>query len=170
MLKSHKSDVVIGLDPGLSATGYGIVRKGECLDYGIIKSDITKPLAERINQIIQMLQKKINQYAPTNCAIETLFFKKESARSVIHSAHLRGALFFLLYKKKIPIVEITPARIKKALTGNGRASKQQIKFMVKNIFHISHELNEHASDALAVAYTFNLLMEEIKIKNYVLKK
>ncbi|MEO0091961.1 MAG: crossover junction endodeoxyribonuclease RuvC [candidate division WOR-3 bacterium] len=165
MLKLHKPHVVIGLDPGLSATGYGIVREDRCVDYGIIKSDITKPLAERINQILRLLQKKINQYSPTICAIETLFFKKESARSVIYSAHLRGALFFLLSKKKIPIVEITPARVKKALTGNGRASKQQIKFMVKNIFRISNELNEHASDALAVAYTFSLLDTEIKLRS-----
>lgn len=164
-LKSSKPRVIIGLDPGLSATGYGFVRKGQCIDYGIIKSDRQKLLAERINQILHALQKKINQHSPTVCAIETLFFKKESARSVIHSAHLRGALFFLLYKKKIPIVEITPARIKKALTGNGRASKPQIKFMVKNIFHLANELNEHASDALAVAYTFSLMDTEIKLKS-----
>lgn len=148
---------ILGLDPGLTATGFGIVVNNQCLECGIIRSNSKKMLAERIYHIIQTLRKKIRQYQPTTCVIETLFFRKESARSVIYSAHLRGAIFFLCHQEKIPVIEVTPATVKKSLTGNGRASKQQINYMVKKIFNIKDKINEHASDALAIAYTFQAM-------------
>lgn len=144
---------VLGLDPGLSATGFGIVADRKCLDYGIVRSDSKMELGERISKILNVLKKKIREHSPDVCAIETLFFKKESARSVIYSAHLRGAIFYLLFKEKIPIIEVTPAKVKQSLTGNGRASKQQISFMVQKVYNMQGRINEHTSDALAVAHS-----------------
>ncbi|MEO0082973.1 MAG: crossover junction endodeoxyribonuclease RuvC [candidate division WOR-3 bacterium] len=148
---------ILGLDPGLSATGFGIVINNHCLECGIIRSNSKQMLAERIYHIVQNLRKKIRQYQPTTCVIETLFFRKESARSVIYSAHLRGAIFFLCHQEKIPVIEVTPATVKRSLTGNGRASKQQINYVVKKIFNIKEKINEHVSDALAIAYTFQTI-------------
>jgi len=148
---------ILGLDPGLSATGYALVVNEKCLDHGTIPSNSKQILGERISIILAKLKKKIREYAPDVCAIETLFFRQVSARSVILSAQLRGAILYLLFLEKIPAVEITPAKAKKILTGNGRASKQQIDFMVRRIYNLSGKINEHASDAIAIAYSYSVL-------------
>ncbi|MCS7259018.1 MAG: crossover junction endodeoxyribonuclease RuvC, partial [candidate division WOR-3 bacterium] len=114
----------MGLDPGLVATGYSIVINTKCLAYGVIKPDPKSDWICRIGEIVKHLKKIIRNYQPEVCVVETLFFRKVSARSIITSAHLRGAILYLLFSEKIPLVEITPAKIKKAVTGNGRASKE----------------------------------------------
>lgn len=161
------TETILGLDPGLSVTGYGFVSGSKCIDYGISRSDSKKQLGERINKILSVLRKKIHEHNPNVCVIETLFFRKESARSVIYSAHLRGAVFYLLYQLKTPVMEVTPAKVKQVLTGNGRASKQQINFMVQKIYKLPNKINEHASDALAVAYSYAAMQ---KLKSYNLSK
>jgi crossover junction endodeoxyribonuclease RuvC len=70
---------------------------------------------------------------------------------------LRGAIFYLLYEEEIPIIEVTPAKVKKILTGNGRASKQQVDFMIHRVYNLQGKINEHASDALAVAYSYSVI-------------
>lgn len=159
--------LVLGLDPGLSATGYGFVLDSKCFDYGIVRTDSKMALGERISKILTALRKKIHEHKPSVCVIETLFFRKESARSVIYSAHLRGAIFYLLYIEKIPIIEITPAKVKQILTGNGRASKQQIDFMVHRVYNLQGKINVHASDALAVAYSYAVINKTNAIKNII---
>jgi crossover junction endodeoxyribonuclease RuvC len=68
-----------------------------------------------------------------------------------------------MFQEKIPIIEVTPAKVKQILTGNGRASKQQIGFMVQRIYNIRDKINEHACDALAVAYSFESLQRMKRI-------
>ncbi len=157
MKSTSTTNIILGLDPGLSATGYGVVAGEKCLDFGIVRSDSKIELGERISKILAALRKKIREHSPKICVIETLFFRKESARSVIYSAHLRGAIFLLLFQEKIPIIEVTPAKVKQILTGNGRASKQQIGFMVQKVYNIRDKVNEHACDALAVAYSYQTI-------------
>lgn len=141
----------MGIDPGLHATGYGLIGDGQ-LSFGVIKSQAGGPLSLRILNITTELRQVIREGRPDLCAVETLFFKRDAARSVILSAHLRGAIFLTLEKEQIPIQEITPAKVKLNLTGNGRASKKQIQYMVRKIFGIGDNLNADAADALAVAY------------------
>lgn len=157
------------MDTGLSATGFAVVSGEKCLDYGIVPSDKNQMLGERISKILSVLKKKIREHLPNVCVVETLFFRPVSARSVIYSAHLRGAIFYLLFKEKIPIIEVTPAKVKKLLTGNGRASKKQIDFMVRRIYNLSGKINEHAADALAVAYSYSLIIKMERF-NKIIKK
>jgi crossover junction endodeoxyribonuclease RuvC len=151
------SKKILGLDPGLVATGYGFVVGDKCLDFGIIRTDNKTELGERISKVLKALRKKIHEHAPDICVIETLFFRKVSARSVIYSAQLRGAILYMLYSEKIPVVEVTPAKAKKILTGNGRASKKQIDFMIHRVYNLQGKINEHASDALAIAYSYGVI-------------
>ncbi len=147
---------ILGIDPGLSATGYGFLVNGHYNGFGVIKTTPRQALAQRIELIVTELDKIIQQEKPQACAVETLFFKvMGGARSVILSAHLRGALFYLFAQHSIPIEEITPAKVKLTLTGNGRASKQQMQFMVRSILGIKEKVPEDAADALAVAYCLN---------------
>ncbi|MEO0074639.1 MAG: crossover junction endodeoxyribonuclease RuvC [candidate division WOR-3 bacterium] len=150
---------ILGLDPGLSVTGYGFVVNEQCLDYGMVRTDNAYPLGERIAKIISNLRKLILRHKPKVCVIESLFFRQQSARSVIYSAHLRGALFYLLFKLNIPVIEVTPAKVKKVLTGNGRASKAQINYMVRKLYKLDGKVNEHAADALAVAYCYEAMQK-----------
>ncbi len=158
-----KSDIILGIDPGLTATGYGFIANGKCIDFGIVRSDSKTELGARLAKILNALKKKIREYSPRVCVIETLFFRAVSARSVIYSAHLRGAIFLLMYQEKVPIVEVTPAKVKQILTGNGRASKPQIGFMIQKVYNIKEKVNEHACDALAVAYSFEFLQKMKRI-------
>jgi len=144
---------ILGIDPGLSATGYGFLINGHYNSFGVIKTKPDRPLAQRIKLIVSEMDRILRQDKPEVCAVETLFFKvMGGARSVILSAHLRGALFYLLAQHSIPIEEITPAKVKLTLTGNGRASKKQMQFMVKSVLGIAEKVPEDAADALAVAY------------------
>lgn len=163
MKSTSKANIILGIDPGLTATGYGFIADNKCIDFGMVRSDSKMELGSRISKILTILRKKIREYSPSVCVIETLFFRKVSARSVIYSAHLRGGIFLLMFQEKIPIIEVTPAKVKQILTGNGRASKQQIGFMVQRIYNIKEKVNEHACDALAVAYSFESLQRMRRI-------
>lgn len=142
---------ILGIDPGLCATGYGFIDKNSSIISGVIRSKSTEPLGERIKGITDKLRALIREEKPDLCAIETLFFKNSAARSVILSAHLRGAIFLLLREEKIPVKEFTPAKVKLALTGNGRASKRQMQYMISKLLG-ADKIPTDAADALAVAY------------------
>jgi len=147
---------ILGIDPGLSATGYGFLVNGRYHGFGVIKTSSNQALAQRISSIVSELDRIIRREKPQACAVETLFFKvMGGARSVILSAHLRGAIFYLLAQYSIPIQEITPAKVKLTLTGNGRASKKQMQFMIKAVLGIKEKVPEDGADALAVAYCLN---------------
>lgn len=150
-LPGAKFKRIIGIDPGLSATGFGVVENGQVLGFGVIRTDAREPVSKRLAHLGIQLEQVLERFKPLCCAMETLFFKNGGARSVILSAQSRGVLIFILAQKNIPIFELTPATVKLALTGSGRASKTQLNFMVRKVLKIGKEVQEHAADALAVA-------------------
>lgn len=143
---------ILGVDPGLSATGYGILEKQELLGYGVIVTHGSLSLPERLLVLTRRLSGVISKFQPDRCAIESLFFKGGGARSVILSAHARGVLLGLLARRKVPVFELTPATIKLAVTGNGRAAKHQVNYMIREVLRLDGKVPEHAADALAAAY------------------
>jgi crossover junction endodeoxyribonuclease RuvC len=143
---------ILGLDPGLAVTGFGVLRNGRMIDYGQITTRPETPVPERIERVVSAVDKVIRRHQPGACAVETLFFKAVGARSVILAAQVRGGLFYLLARRKIPAHELTPATIKLSLTGNGRAAKSQMQYMVRALLGIRMKLPDHAADALAAAY------------------
>jgi crossover junction endodeoxyribonuclease RuvC len=84
--------------------------------------------------------------------METLFFKTVGARSVILSAQCRGVLIYVLAGRGVPVEEITPASIKLAITGSGKASKRQMNYMIRQLLRLDDDVQEHAADALAAAF------------------
>lgn len=143
---------MLGLDPGLSATGFGLLEDSIYITHGVVRTNGSSPLGHRLKEVTDKLRRLLRKERPDLCAIESLFFKKDAARSVILSAHLRGALFLLLEKERIPVVELTPATVKLAVTGSGRASKKQVSFMVTSLLGLDDEVPEDACDALAIAF------------------
>jgi crossover junction endodeoxyribonuclease RuvC len=146
---------ILGIDPGLGATGYGIIEDGEATEFGLITTDTRQAISERLRSLGEGMEEVVRRTRPSNCALETLFFKSVGARSVIRSAEARGTIIYILGRNRIPVTELTPATIKLALTGSGRASKHQMNYMVKRLLSLGERVSEHAADALAAAYCLN---------------
>jgi crossover junction endodeoxyribonuclease RuvC len=143
---------ILGIDPGLSATGYAIVEGRSAVGYGVLNTESGLPLPCRLSLLVEGLDRVIRRFQPAECAIESLFFKGGGAKSVILSAQARGALLSALARRRVVVHELTPATIKLAVTGSGRASKHQLNYMIRAVLRLKERVPEHAADALAAAY------------------
>ncbi|MDR2527388.1 MAG: crossover junction endodeoxyribonuclease RuvC [Rickettsiales bacterium] len=147
--------IVLGIDPGLSLTGWGIVEvknnKTIPIKYGCIRTKPSQTLINRLQSINSQLQKIIDEYRPSNAAIEELFFLKE-AKTVAAVGQARGAIVLTIALNRIELFEYNPRRIKIALTGYGSADKYQMQRMVKTLLSLKEiPQPDDAADALAVA-------------------
>ncbi|MCB4792707.1 MAG: crossover junction endodeoxyribonuclease RuvC [Elusimicrobia bacterium] len=152
----NKSTIVLGVDPGLSMTGWGVIIRGTndrlvLKNYGCIKTKPSSPLIERLKNIYFTLNKVIEEYSPEVMAIEELFFSKE-ARTIASVGQARGAILITAGLKNLPVYEYNPRHVKMALTGYGSADKKQIQQMVKIILAMKEiPQPDDAADALALA-------------------
>jgi len=150
---------IIGIDPGLSCTGFGIIEISEnnktIIDYGVVKTNSKDPLCDRLKVLYEDLKYIIEKYKPTVMSIEQIFYGK-NVKSALLLGHARGVPMLLSAIYKLPLYEFSPRRIKQSLTGNGNSTKEQVQFMVKKIL-LMDELPQpiDASDALAIAVCYN---------------
>ena len=147
--------IILGIDPGIADTGYGIIReesgKLSCLTYGTIKTLPTKNLSERLAVLNVELDKIIKKYQPQAAAIEQLFFNK-NVRTALIVGQARGVALLTLVNNNLPITEFTPSQVKQAVSSYGKASKAQVQKMVKMILKLEKlPQPDDAADALAVA-------------------
>jgi crossover junction endodeoxyribonuclease RuvC len=148
--------IVLGIDPGLSLTGWGVIEavsrdKINSIQYGCIKTMPPAPLIERLQMVHDELQSIIYRYKPDVVAIEELFFLK-AAKSVASVGQSRGAIVLTVSMNKIPLFEYNPRCVKMALTGYGSADKHQIQHMVKAFLKFKEiPKPDDAADALAMA-------------------
>ena len=144
---------VLGLDPGTSNTGYGVVcRDGDRLvrlAAGVIRLG-SGSLATRLVFLHAELERLIATWSPVACAVEDLFHHR-SARSALALGHARGVCLLAAAAHGLDVVEYQPAVVKKAVTGSGGADKQQVAFMVGRLLGVTPETSDHAADALAAA-------------------
>lgn len=150
-----KTVTILGLDPGTATTGWGVIKefKGEveAVAFGCIETCKNKCPTERLKEIGDDLEELIRTYKPAEVAIEDLFFFK-NLKTAVKVAQARGVLLFVCQKEKLGIAEYTPLQVKQALTGYGRADKNQVQQMVKEMFKLkSIPKPDDAADALAVA-------------------
>lgn len=146
---------VIGIDPGLSATGYGIIEgnglnKYVGIAYGSIKTSRKKDIPTRLLDIYSNLLNVIESYVPVYGGIETIFVGKDP-KNHLHMGEARGVIFLAMKMKNISIREFSPLQVKKSITGYGGAQKSQVSFMVTRLLNINTAIDEHAADALAIA-------------------
>lgn len=147
--------VVLGIDPGLANTGWGIVeeRGGEvrCRAYGCIQTSPGSGLSVRLRHIADDLAQVVQRYHPSEASIESIYFGV-NVRSAIPTAHARGAALVACSLAGVEVGEYTPMQIKQAVVGTGSAGKNQVTFMVRNLLHLDHDPTpDHAADALACA-------------------
>ncbi len=146
---------IVGVDPGTLVVGYGVVDyRGSRLSttqFGVIRAPRGDHIAQRLGFIQKELEEIIAQSKPDVVAIEKVFVKK-SIPSAIRIGEARGVIMAVAAGLGVPVVEYTPAEVKKSVTGSGRASKEQIQEMVRIIFGLKEIPRPHdAADALAIA-------------------
>ena len=146
---------VIGIDPGLTATGYGVIEsngfnKYTGIAYGSIKTSRKKDIPARLFDIFSNLLDVIETYSPVSGGIETIFVGKDP-KNHLHMGEARGVIFLAMKMKNISIHEFSPLQVKKSITGYGGAQKSQVSFMVTKLLNINSAIDEHTADALAIA-------------------
>ena len=148
--------LVLGIDPGIAITGYGLVRTDprndyECLTYGAITTQAGLPDAERLNVLFDELTQLILLHQPDTSAVEKLFFQK-NVTTAISVGQARGVAMLTLAQAHLPIAEYTPNEIKQTVTGYGSAGKSQVQRMVQSLLGLPEiPKPDDAADALAVA-------------------
>lgn len=145
---------IIGLDPGLRNTGWGVIEsEGSRLSYvadGAVHSDADAPLAMRLLQIHQQLISVLKEFSPDEAAVEETFVNKD-ARATLKLGQARGAVMLAPAICQIPVSEYAPNVIKKTVVGAGHAEKDQVKHMVKLLLPRAVMKTADSVDALAIA-------------------
>jgi crossover junction endodeoxyribonuclease RuvC len=145
--------IVLGIDPGLKNTGWGVIeQRGSrltCLAYGCITTDDRRPDAERLAEIHREVVAVIERYAPEEAAVESVYFSN-NARTAFATGQARGVA--LLAASALTVGEYGPGEIKLAVVGAGAADKRQVQYMVRALLALPHDPEpDHAADALAAA-------------------
>ncbi len=147
---------ILGLDPSLSSTGWGVIEvENNRLRYvadGYIKTDPKQSISERLVQIHRVLQEVVETYKPSEAAIEQVFLN-ENPQSTIKLGMARGVVILAPALFGLSVTEYEPTKVKKALVGVGRAEKSQVEAMVKVLLPGCKPKNNDSSDALAMAIT-----------------
>ncbi len=163
-------EIILGIDPGLGHTGWGIIKKhGNSISYiacGTISSNPKNSLSQRLLTIKNGLQEAINTHNPNQCAIEETFVNKNPLSS-LKLGHARGAAILTCSLNGLNPYEYAATLVKKTVVGAGRADKSQIAMMVKTLLPKAGIKSEDEADALAVAIchcqhsTMNRLLETV---------
>ncbi|MEM6785394.1 MAG: crossover junction endodeoxyribonuclease RuvC [Bacteroidota bacterium] len=146
--------IVLGVDPGTRHTGYGVVeivgQKERILDYGAI--DLPPKMAHplRLKVIYERLTEVIGATLPDECAVEMPVYG-QNAQAMLKLGRAQAAVMLAAMHRELPVTQYTPKEVKKSVTGNGNATKQQVWFMVKSLLALTESRGLDASDALAVA-------------------
>jgi crossover junction endodeoxyribonuclease RuvC len=148
----------IGIDPGLAMTGFGIVETlsqgGKACDWGAIRTEAGSPIPIRLKTIYDELKRLCEKWKPNMLVLEEVFVLKQFPKAAIQLGEVRGVIYLAAQEMNIPVVDIKPTEVKSALTGSGRAEKEQIQKTVRRILKIEAPLDSsHAGDALALALT-----------------
>ena len=148
--------IILGIDPGSRNCGYGVISvesgKASLLDAGIIKIE-TRELQSQIVEFIEGIDLILKNYQIDEVALEDIFYAS-NPKSVIKLAQFRGAISLKILQDLGNFAEYTPLQVKKSLTGNGKADKKQVAYMVKVLLRLQCDIKPlDISDALAVALT-----------------
>jgi crossover junction endodeoxyribonuclease RuvC len=163
---------VLGVDPGTAITGYGVVgqdagRRVRLLECGVIRTSAGQPLPRRLKEIFLELRAIMDRFEPDVVAVEDVF-QGRGPRSAITLGHARGAILLAGALAEIEIAEYTPAQIKKAVVGTGRATKDQVGFMVQQQLRLKEQPRPaDAADGVAAALCHCLIGGPIRASRVI---
>ncbi len=147
--------IILGVDPGTLVTGFGVIDaeagRVDLLACGAIRNGGERAMPLRLKHIYASLTEVIQEYHPDEFAVETAFYGK-NAQSALKLGQARGVAILAAVNHEIPTSEYSPREVKKAIVGNGSASKEQVQYMVKTLLKLKEPPRPlDVSDALAVA-------------------
>lgn len=152
---TEKEKVILGIDPGTSIMGYGIIQIGKgtvnLLQYGVIHLNKYSNHEIKLKKIFDRMLSLIDDYHPDEIALEAPFYGK-NIQSMLKLGRAQGVAMAAALSREIPITEYAPKKVKQSVTGNGNASKEQVAKMLQSLLEFQHEEKlMDATDALAVA-------------------
>lgn len=157
--------IILGIDPGIARTGWGIVKSQDrpaLIAYGCIKTSRNQPQNQRLLEIYQKLQKVIEEHKPRILCLEQIFFNT-NAKTALAVAEARGVIKICAALNNLSVIEFTPLQIKTCITGYGRAEKKQIQAMVKTLLGLDQVPEpDDAADAIATALTYCFYNQELE--------
>ncbi len=148
--------IILGIDPGSRKTGYAVLKveknKSEVLEYGTITLTDLKLMTDKLVMIFEEIDGLFGKFRINSVAVEAGFYGK-NPQSAYKLGYARSAAVLAAALKKVDVIEYSPRKIKQAVTGNGNASKNQVKYMVKTLLHLSDgkKIREDEADACAAA-------------------
>lgn len=145
--------MILGVDPGLASTGYAVVSgapgRVRVVAWGVIRTEPATPHAQRLRQIHDSLAEVLSQHRVEGAAIESWYIHRHSTAAMA-MAEARGVAQLVLALADVPVQEYSPNTIKQAVTGSGRADKEQVRAMVEVLTGV-RAASDHAADAMAAA-------------------
>lgn len=146
---------VLGLDPGLRLTGYGLVeakgRRTVLMEAGLIRTTPRRPLADRLRELYAGMAEVLAESQPHQVVLEDLFAHPRFPRTAIVMGHVCGVIHLAAAQSGVPVVTIPPAAVKRAIVASGQAGKRQVQRMVRALLGLHREPGSHVGDALALA-------------------
>jgi crossover junction endodeoxyribonuclease RuvC len=155
---------ILGIDPGLRLTGYGVVdfhaHRPALLDGGVIRLDAKAPIISRLVELETELESLFEEHKPEVCAVEQLYAHYAHPRTAILMGHARGVILLVAGRRGVAFHEYAANRIKQSVVGHGHASKGQMQQAIQSTFNLSEPPNPpDVADALAVALCCGLAMQ-----------
>ena len=153
--KPRVSDrVTVGFDPGTARLGFGVLRGEdpvEVIDFGVLETSSSISMPERLRLLYEGVRDILGRYAPDDCAVERLFFAR-NVTTALSVGQARGVVLLAVAQAGLSVIEYTPAEIKQAVSGWGKADKAQMQEMVRLLLCLDEvPYPDDAADALAVA-------------------
>lgn len=157
--------VILGIDPGLAHTGWGVMRQRgsrlSCVAYGCVTTPSAHELSRRLLKIHDQIDAVIRRFSPTCIGIETVWFG-QNVTAAFGTGQARGSALVACARNGLAVKEFTPNQIKMAVVGTGHAEKQQVQYMVQQILALDDPPQpDHAADALAAAICFTTHDKEL---------
>ncbi|HUG01155.1 MAG TPA: crossover junction endodeoxyribonuclease RuvC [Longimicrobiales bacterium] len=147
---------ILGVDPGTAVTGYGVVaREGggavSLVECGVIRTDRRLPLPQRLRDIFDGIEHIIDRHQPCAIAVEGVFYAR-NVRTTLTLGQARGVILLAGARRELAVHEYSPAEVKSAIVGTGRATKEQVQFMVQRLLRLRAAPSPaDAADGVAVA-------------------
>ena len=162
--------VILGVDPGLNITGYGLIQAGQenpqLLEAGVVRGGRRTLLEQRLKNIHDGVSEVIRQHRPIAIAVEELYSHYRMPRTAIMMGHARGVICLAAAQHEIPVYHYAATQIKKVLTGNGRATKQQMQNAICREFGLATPPEPaDVADALAIALCHHYLGRNSQLGN-----
>jgi len=150
--------IVLGIDPGLRKTGFGVLSVSsdnpELIDYGIIEPNKDEKISKRLFTIYNDINQLVEMFCPNVFSIEDIFYGR-NVKSALLLGQARGIAMLCAAKHDIPVFEYSAKKVKQAITGNGNADKTQLQYMIKQIFKLKQVPTPlDASDAIGIALCY----------------